>query len=160
MQVSLPKEKVVRIQQETRQLHSKTEVSVQKLAMFMGMMTATKQVAPLFHHHLQALINRVVPLASSVKEVKQSYHQMVKMSVEATQELKWLMQEIQSCKSAPLLVGPPDLVIESDASCLGWGAILKDQELKTAGQWLTNEQVNCLELLAAYLANLGICQGQ
>jgi len=56
------------------------------------MTTATKQairVAPLFHRHLQALINRVVPLASSVEEVKQSYHQLVKISVEATQELKW-----------------------------------------------------------------------
>jgi len=107
MQVSLPKEKVVWIQQETRQLHSKMEVSVQKLAMFVGMMTATKQairVAPLFHCHLQVLINRVVPLASSVDEVKQSYHQMVKMSVEATQE-----QEMQSHNGATLLVGPPDL---------------------------------------------------
>ena len=49
----------------------------------------------------------------------------------------------------------PDLVIESDASHLGWGATLKDQELKTGGQWLTSEQemhINCLELLAASLA--------
>ena len=73
MQVSLPKEKVTRIQQEARQMRFKTEVSVQKLTAFVGVTTAAKQavrVAPLFHRHLQALINRVVPLASSLEEVR------------------------------------------------------------------------------------------
>ena len=158
MQVFLPKEKVTWIQQEAKQLHSKLEVSVQKLATFVGMTTAATQairVAPLFHRHLQALINRVVPLASSIEEVKQSYHQLVRMTVEATQELKWWMQEMQSHNGSPLLRDPPNLVIESDASRLGWGATLKDQELKTGGQWSTSEQemhINCLELVAASLA--------
>ena len=52
----------------------------------------------------------------------------------------------------PLLRNPPNLAIESDASPLGWGAALKDQELKTGGQWSTSKQemhINCLELLAA-----------
>ena len=158
MQVSLPKEKVTRIQQEARQMLSKTEVSVQKLAAFVGMTTAAKQavrVAPLFHRHLQALINRVVPLASSLEEVRQSYHQIVEISREASQELGWWMQEMQNYNKAPLLADPPDLVIESDASRLGWGATLKGQELRTGGQWSTSEQemhINCLELLAASLA--------
>lgn len=42
-------------------MHSKAEVSVQKLAAFVGMKTAAKQavrVAPLFYRHLQALINK------------------------------------------------------------------------------------------------------
>ena len=123
MQVSLPKEKVTRIQQEARQMLSKTEVSVQKLAAFVGMTTAVKQavrVAPLFHRHLQAVINRVVPLASSLEEVRQSYHQIVEISREASQELGWWMQEMQNYNKAPLLADPPDLVIESDASRLGW----------------------------------------
>ena len=95
---------------------------VQKLAAFVGMITAAKQavqMAPLFHRHLQALINRVVPLASSLEEVKQSYHQMVEISTEASQELVWWMQEMQNFNKAPLLVSPPDLVIESDVSRLG-----------------------------------------
>ena len=92
MQVSLLKEKVAWIQQEAKQLQAMSEVSVQKLAMLVGRTTAAKQairVAPLFHRHLQALINRVVPLASSIEEVKQCYHQMVELSVEARQELVW-----------------------------------------------------------------------
>ena len=72
-------------------------MSIQKLAIFVGMTTAAKQairVAPLFHYHLQALINRVVPLAS-LEEVKQSYHQINgEDAVEVTQELRWWIQEM------------------------------------------------------------------
>ena len=157
MQVSLPKEKVARIQQEAKQLQAMSEVSVQKLAMLVGRTTAAKQairVAPLFYHHLQALINRVVPLASSIEEVKQCYHKMVQLSVEARQELVWWTQEMQEHNGAPLMMGTPDMVIESGASHLGWGATLKGQGLRTGGQWSTSEQemhINCLELLAASL---------
>ena len=42
MQVWLPKEKVIRIQQESKQLHYKTETSVKKLAAFVGMTTTAK----------------------------------------------------------------------------------------------------------------------
>ena len=86
---------------------------------------------PLFHRHLQALINRVVPLATSVEEVKQSYHQMVVILANAKEELMWWVQEVQKYNGAPLLVAPPDMVIESDASHLGWEATLKGQELRT-----------------------------
>ena len=158
MQVSLPKEKVAQIQQEAKQLQAMSEVSVQKLAMLVGRTTAAKQairVAPLFRRHLQALINRVVPLAFSIEEVKQCYHHMVELSVEARQELVWWTQEMQDHNGAPLTMGTPYMVIESDASCLGWGATLKGQGLRTGGQWSTSEQemhINCLELLAASLA--------
>ena len=59
---------------EARLLSSKATTIVQQIAAFIGMTSATRQVisvAPLFHWHLQALINRVVPLAASLEEVKQ-----------------------------------------------------------------------------------------
>ena len=80
------------------------------------------RVAPLFHWHLQAVINRVVPLATSVEEVKQNYHQMVEISVETKEELWRWMQVAQDHNGTPLLMSPPDLIIKSDASRLGWGA--------------------------------------
>ena len=128
MQVSLPKEKAARIQQEAKQLQAMSKESVQKLAMLVGRITAAKQairVAPLFHRHLQALINRVVPLASSIEKVKQCYHQMVELSVKARQELVWWTQEMQEDNGTPLMMGTPDMVIESDASRLGWDATFK-----------------------------------
>ena len=61
----------------------------------------------------------------------------------------WWAQEVQKHDGAP-----PDMVIDSDASRLGWGATLKGQELRTGEQWSAKEQemhINCLELLAAFL---------
>ena len=62
---------------------------------------------------------------------------------------------MQNYNKVPLLADPPDLVIEFDASRLGWGTTLKGQELRTGGQWSTSEQemhINCLELLVVSLA--------
>ena len=81
-------------------------------------------MAPLFHHHLKTLINRVVPLATSVEIVKQSYHQMAVILADTKEELMWWVQEVQKYNGALLLVAPPDMVIESYASRLGWGATL------------------------------------
>jgi len=50
--------------EEARLLCSKATTIVQQIAAFIGMTSATRQVisvAPLFHWHLQALINRVLP---------------------------------------------------------------------------------------------------
>ena len=158
MQVSLPKEKMACVQQGAKQLHSKIETSVQKVTAFVGMTTATKQVirmAPLFHWHLQALINKVVPLASTIEELKHSYHQTINISMEAKEKLRLWMKEAQNYNGAPISMAPPDLVMESDASYLGWGALVKGQELRTGGQWSQSEQemyINYLELLATFLA--------
>ncbi|XP_065894060.1 uncharacterized protein [Dysidea avara] len=158
MTISLPKEKLSKIQHEAKSLLLRSEVTVQRLAAFVGMTTAEKQairMSPLYHRQLQALINRVAPLATSIEEVKQSYHQMVELSQEAKQELAWWAEEAQRFNSAPLLVKSPDLIIESDASRLGWGATLKDQQMRTGGLWLVEEQslhINCLELTTTFLA--------
>ena len=123
-----------KIKQQAKGLLSKTEASVQRLAAFVGMTVAAKQViqvSPLYHWNLQALINRMLPMASSLEEVKQSYHQMVEISVEAKQELAWWAQEAQGFNATPLVTPPPEVIIESDASCQDWGATLKGQELTT-----------------------------
>ena len=83
---------------------------MQRLAAFVGMTTAAKQavrMSPLYHRQLQALINRVVPLATSLKEVKQSHHQMVELSQERREELAWWANEVQKFNSAPLLTKTP-----------------------------------------------------
>ena len=48
---------------------------------------------------------------------------------------------------------PPDLVVETDASLLGWGAV--SEEVHTGGLWSEKERtqhINCLELMAGALA--------
>ena len=59
--------------------------------------------------------------------------------------------EVQQCTTA---YENPILIIESDASCLGWRATLKIQQARTGGLWSTEEQklhINCLELTAVLM---------
>ena len=52
-----------------------------------------------------------------------------------------------------ILSSPPDLVIETDASKVGWGAVC--QGVRTGGLWSQMEKklhINCLELLAGSIA--------
>ena len=68
-------------------------------------------------------------------------------------ERLWWARTTKTYNSAPLIQPPPDLVIETDASLLGWG--VRCQELHTRGLWSVEEQkmhINALELLAIFLA--------
>ena len=59
-------------------LAEKSLVTIRELAAFVGMTNAAKQaipIAPLFHRHIQALINRVVAQAEQ-REVKQQYQRI------------------------------------------------------------------------------------
>ena len=107
MQVTLPKEKMAHVQQEAKTTAFKGSTEGHS---FVGMTTAAKQairMAPLFHRHLQALINGVVPLASTIEEVKQSYYQTINISTEAKEELRWWMQEAQNNNGAPISMVHP-----------------------------------------------------
>jgi len=98
----------------------------------------------------------VIPLAAP-GEVKQQYQQMVALTPEAREELLWWSSTAKTYNSAPLAQPRPDLVIETDASLLGWGA--RCQDLCTGGLWSVEEQqmhINALELLAVFKP--GACQ--
>ena len=155
MRIVLPREKIQKICGEATHLAQKSMVTIRELAAFVGMTNAVKQaifIAPLFHHHIQALINRVVAQAEQ-REVKQQYQRMAVLTPEAQAELLWWARTAKTYNSAPLIQPPPDLVIETDASLSGWGA--RCQELRTGGLWSVEEQmmhINALELLAVFLA--------
>ena len=155
MRIVLPWEKIQKICGKATHLAQKSMVTIRELAAFVGMTNAAKQgipIAPLFHCHIQALINRVVAQAEQ-REVKQQYQRMVVLTPEAQAELLWWARTAKTYNSSPLIQSPPDLVIKTDASLLGWGA--RCQELRTVGLWSVEEQmmhINVLELLEVFLA--------
>ena len=102
---------------------------------------------------LQALINRVIPLAGSTETMKQSYHYQVELTMEAREELTCWSQAAGSHNAAPIMIPPPDIVIKTDASHVGWVPRCQDQ--RTGGLWSVKEQdlhINALELTALLLA--------
>ena len=126
------------------------------MATFVGMTTAASQairVATPFHHQLQVLINSVISQAQSKVEVQQAYHQKVTLTTETRTELQWWAQEASAHNQTPVATQLPDMIIETDASLVGWGA--RHQGRWTGGQWSTEEKqmhINALELLAVSLA--------
>ena len=136
--ISLPSEKMRKIQQEATDLLKAASVSIWQIAAFIGMTNAAKQAIPMasmYHRQLQALINRVIPLAGSeIQAMRQSYHNQVELTVEAREELTWWSQAARNHNTAPIIIPPPDLVIETDTSLVGWGARCLDQGQEVFGQ--------------------------
>ena len=157
MNISLLSEKMRKIQQEATHLLKEVSLSIWQIAAFIGMTNVARQaipMAPMYHHQLQALINRVIPLAGPAPQVmRQSYHNQVELTAEAREELTWWSQAAKNHNAAPIIIPPPDLVIEIDASLVGWGVRCLNQ--RTRGLWSVKEQklhINVLELTAVLLA--------
>ena len=113
-------------------------------------MNATSQVippAPLFYHHLQ------MALSESLNAHSQCYKAQVPLTQECREELIWWDTHMINWNGKSLLKKEVDIVIDSDASLMGWGATSQNQ--RTGGPWSqaeSNMHINCLELLAATLA--------
>ena len=133
MNISLPSEKMRKIQQEATHLLKAASVSIRQITAFIGMTNAAKQaipMAPMYYRQLQALINRVISLAGSeLQAMRQSYHNQEEFTVKAREELTWWSQVARNHNAAPIIIPPPDLVIETDAPLWDGG-----QDAWTKGQ--------------------------
>ena len=125
-------------------------VSLRELTRLLGRMSATSQAvlpAPLCYRQLQMLKNHVWSQTAS-------FEAEVALTDGAIQELHWWMQHLEKWNGKPVLPSKPGLVLETDASLLGWGA--RCEEIPTGGLWSLEERnqlhINCLELLWGALA--------
>ena len=72
-------------------------------------------------------------------------------------DLNWWIGNI-SLASKSIVKSHPSYIIKSDASTLGWGAVLDSQAI--GGRWTVSESsshINYLELLAAFFALKAFC---
>ena len=85
-------------------------------------------------------------------ENKGNYDSSMILSPCATSDIKWWLNTAQQLKR-DIVQDNPGIVIQSDASTLGWGAIYGGK--KAGGRWMPREAVlhiNILELKAAFFA--------
>jgi hypothetical protein len=147
--LQFPGEKLHKIRKTCQKLLEKTEISVQELSKFPGLLTSSIQAifpAPLHYRHLQWLKNNT--MAS-----QQSYKALLTLDTAAREEVLWWRDHLQGWNGRALFEHPVDLVIETDASRKGWGAYC--QGVSTGGPWCTGDgkiHINCLELLAGSFA--------
>ena len=147
---SLPPEKVTKIQEECRQVLQQRSVRVRQLSHLIGMLTATILAvlpAPLHYRHLQMQKSKAL-LAGH-----QNYNAQVVLDLECKSEIKWWFRHLQDWNGKSLISPAPDLVITTDSSMMGWGAVCNGTT--TQGLWSPSEKldhINVLELKAAMFA--------
>ena len=144
--ITLPPVKKAEIQRETSRLLRCPSVQTRTLACLLGKLVATRPAvftAPLHYRALQSL--KISALHAQ--------REIVPLSQEAINDLRWWSTQLHLHCSSPILKPEALVVITSDASLRGWGAVC--QEETTGGLWTTEEacsHINLLELKAAYLA--------
>ena len=82
-----------------------------------------------------------------------NFDSRIPLSVEAIDELRWWLAHLDAWNGRALLHPSPDLIIETNTSRMGWGAVC--QGVRTGGLWSQMEQklhINCLGLLAGSFA--------
>ncbi len=94
---------------------------------------------------------------NALKQSKGDYTAKMVLSAPAREELAWWIENIATA-SKPVQCLNPALVIQSDASNDGWGAVRDN--ISTGGRWTDCEQqehINVLELQAAFFALKSLC---
>lgn len=94
---------------------------------------------------------------NALKSARGDYKATMTLSTQAKQELVWWVDNIAEA-SNPVQCTNPDIIIKSDASNMGWGAVR--DTTTTGGRWTDGEKqehINILELQAAFFALKSLC---
>ncbi|KAM4748674.1 LOW QUALITY PROTEIN: uncharacterized protein WCC33_006046 [Rhinophrynus dorsalis] len=146
--LSLPRAKIKTIRKEIRILRQ-DRFSLRLLARVVGLLASSIQAifpGPLHYRALQRL--KALHLRRGL-----GYADVIALSSDAREELLWWLKHLDAWNGKAIFGVTPDLVIESDASLLGWGARMGD--ISSGGKWSPAEaslHINCLELLAGSFA--------
>ena len=128
---------------------SQNQLSVQHLSQLLGKFQAASLAvlsAPIRYRQLQQ-----VKIQSFRRS--RSFDTLVTLDQMAREELQWWRDQLVTCNGKDIVPPVPNMVIETDASTVGWGAVC--QGIRTGGPWSQRERcqhINVLELRAAMLA--------
>jgi len=149
MKFFLPEEKAQGISHMCQNLLQQHRVTIRQLSQLLGRMTAAAPAvlsAPLRYRQLQQLRIRAFRRF-------ESFDTLVTLDQGAIQDLQWWKDHLAMGNGRNINQPTPDLVIESDASLMGWGAVCRG--VRTGGLWSAQEQrqhINILELKAGMFA--------
>ena len=145
MTVTLPETKVQLIVQECRSLNRLTLSTIQQVARVLGLMVSSfsaVQYGPLFYRCIER--EKIMAL----KHNRGDYDCLMHISEGMKLELKWWVDNLAEQKRV-IDHGNPDMIVTTDASNSGWGAICKESRI--GGRWNELEStnhINYLELIA------------
>ncbi|XP_064482803.1 uncharacterized protein LOC135395635 [Ornithodoros turicata] len=147
MRVSLPPEKIESLSNLLRTTLSKQVASARDLSRLIGKLNATVLAvfpAPLHFRALQHLHSLIL--------AQGSWDFPVPLSADASEELRWWVENIPRCRGRHLIEAPIVRVIQTDSSSTRWGAVCAGESI--GNLWGPLERlmhINELELKAAFL---------
>ncbi|KAJ8047679.1 hypothetical protein HOLleu_06735 [Holothuria leucospilota] len=124
-------------------------MKARKIANLVGKMVAAKEAINYSMAHLRYL-QRALGRAIQGPE---GFEEMVQVPREARKDFSWWIENLQAQNGCSIRSLTPDLIIQTDASLTGWGAVCGAS--RTGGHWLEHDKtwhINVLELQAIYLA--------
>ena len=155
--LALPQEQVLDIQNKCAQLIASPKATIVELTKVLGKLSFTAQAVLPGRIQCRYLQQQQI---QAVRE-SNSYQTKVKLNQQSLADLKWWKENLLLQNGKPLKIGIPQLIIQTDASKTGWGAVC--QGTTTRGTWSYQERakhINILELIAVKLGILTFTKGK
>ena len=160
MTLSLPNDKVKKIQSKEDYLIQTKSCSARTFAGFLGLCTFSRiavMEAPLHFRSLQKDLISCQQIVSRPLD----YNMVVHLSPSAVEDLYWWKNQLPLCNSNSIVPPPIDFRLYSDASDRAWGGCI--DHLQVQGVWTLDQQnlhINARELLASFLTLESLLQTQ
>ena len=143
--LKIPNPRISKLRKTITRVLKLTKVKARVLARIAGQcISMSKAILP-----GKLLLRNVYRLLAS----KNSWEQDLLIDPPTRADLEWWKNAVQSWNGNPIVLGPVDVTMETDASQTGWGAICEGQE--AAGFWnrrIAMKPSNYLEMMATLLA--------
>jgi len=147
MKFKVPRDKLVSIKKDIQMALNKVEqrelFTLREVARIIGKLIAIELAI------LPAKLKTRELLRTKNSHLDLGWEGKIQLSEEAINELKWWRENLFEWNGRAIILGPPQVKIQSDASKKGWGAVCGEKE--TQGFWSTIERNygnNVKELLA------------
>jgi hypothetical protein len=154
MVVKLPEKKVNKVVDQCKWTLNADKTSIRSIAKLIGLLVSSFPAIFGGQMHYRSLErDKTAALQSNG-----NFDSYMDLSVAAKSEVVWWSENIQQENGRSIATHKPGMVIESDASLEGWGAVCQDNSVN--GRWSVSESehhINYLELLAIFLALKCFC---
>ena len=154
MTIRLPPAKASYVKKSCVDLQRQAQLTIRELAHVIGLLVSSLpgvQFGEL--HYRQLEINKTVALQKN----KGNYDAAMHLTLASRSELTWWIQNVETSYKN-IIVPSPDIMLTTDASTKGWGAVLGRN--KTGGLWDKDEReyhINYLEMKAVILGLQSLC---
>lgn len=152
MEVYLPPKKSQIILTRIEELLANTQPTIRQVSSMVGLMQSARWAimpAVIYCRFLQRDLN------CALQESNRDYNLAMTISIDARQELQMWHRNLLNWNGCAMIIPQPTVVIQTDASTKGWGAVCLNTGRKTNGLWSREEKklhINCLELMTAWFA--------